>query len=634
MLVCLVCQRAEWRNPPVTRPTKSLDGHLVGSLNLYHDPPISSPKRMVEADVQSRLTTVKTKLQHDDGLPKKAVGAKRLHSMERLVDYGTDDEDTAEGPSPLHMAASFVETPRNQDGTEDARETTAVNDSVAKIEFPTNNRPKVRVLQWVVPNCSLTRFQSSKWASISSPATQPASIPLRHTTVAPTGPKAVKDQAEAPSIRHSTLIRHRYDPNFAPTSSQLDAPALSAVNTTSPVVKPPLRSTPSLSVTASSTNSHPSPAPTQQTSNPRAKSHPTITKHSASAPHYGQRPLQDDISIGGGYIASNYYTSQPLSTLGTGGFTSLPSPQGQWQNQYAHGSWEPYGNNSRIPPQGASPAIWYEQGSQASQRGPVMPRMGTFTTLPHQGAGNLRQTASGPRVLPCPSDPTTSMDTTTVCSTVQYSLPTGVEMSQEIQPQLSASYGFHASTSFPPISTQSQFPNYQGRVPSAAQHSVLKMELPPVRTRDPSNPRADVTKEEDPDPGYVHPEPAGSFDTLPTPVTPSVLQLPHPCPSSPPKASALPTIEDALSPLSEPYKRNVFSRMQEVSYDSPDLASVLSEAESDGRPVVVRKFPLCTWWANTPLNPRNLQRTLERPSQPCTGANSMLQTPYLTLSIS
>ena len=402
------------------------------------------------------------------------------------------------------------------------------------------------------------------------------------------------------------------------------------VNTTSPVVKPSLRSTPSLSASALSTNPHPSPAPTQRTPNPRANSYPTVTKHSTTTPHYGQRPLQDEISIESGYIASNYYVSQSLSTLGTGSFTSLPNPHGQWQNQYAHGSWEPYRDNSRIPPQGAFPAFWYEQSSQVSQG---MPGIGTFTalpTLPHQGAGNPLQTSSSFGVLPYPSNSTTTMETKTVA---QYSLPIGVDMSQEIQPQLSTSYGFHASSPFPPISTQSQFPNYQGPVPPPVQQAVLKMELPPVGTTDPSNLRADVPKE-NPHPGYVHPEPAESSDTLPTPITPSVLQLPHPRPSSPPKGSALPTINDVLSPLSGPHKCNIFSRMQEVAYDSPDLASVLSEAESDGRPVVVRKFPLCTWWANTSLSPRNLQRILERPSQPCTGANSMLQIPYLTLNIS
>ena len=590
---------------------------------------------MVKSDVQNRLTTVKTELQNGDSRPRNAVGVKRLNSIDRLVDYGTDDEDTAEGPPPLRTAASLVEVPRGQEATTEdiikGQTTTVVNDSVAKIESPTDDRLKVCALQWVVPNCSLIRFQSAKCVAISSSATH-------HTKAPPTGPAMLRDPAEAPNIRHPTLIRHRYDPNFAPLSSQLDTPAPGAVNTVSPAVKPPRRSTSSSSAIAPSTKSYPSPVPTQQTSNPRAKSYPTVATHSsASAPHYGQRVLQDDISTGSGYNASNYYASQPVNTLGTGGFTRLPNQHGQWQNQYAHGSWEPYRNNSRIPPQGAFPAYWYEQGSQVPQGGPGIPRIGTFTTsstLPHQGAGNSRQTSSGHRVLPYPSNPTTTLETTTVCSTAQYSLPIGVGMSQETQPQLSAPYGFPISTPFPPTPTQSPFPNYQGPVPPPTQSSVLKMESPPVQTRDPSNPRADVASEENPRPGYVHPEPAESFDTLPTPVTPSVLQLPHPRPSSPPKGSALPTIDDVLSPPSGPNKRNVFSRMQEVAYDSPDLASVLSAAESDGRPVVVRKFPLCTWWENTPLSPRNLQRTLERPNQPCTGANSMLQIPHPTLSIS
>ena len=491
-------------------------------------------------------------------------------------------------------------------------------------------------------NCSLVRFQFSRWVPISSLATQPASVPPRHNKASPTGPKALRGQAEGSNTRTSTLIRHRYDPNLAPTSSQLDAPAPGAVNTTSPALKPPKppRLTSSLSTNATPTNSRPSPAPMQQVSNPRAKSYPTVTKHSAApAPHYGQRPLQDDISIGEGYNASNYYAGQPpLGALGPSVFTGLPNPHGQWSNQYANGGWETYRSNSRIPPQGAFSEYWYEQASRASQGGPGIPGVGNFipspmsNTIPHQGAGNPQRTPSGLRAPPHPSKPTT-MESTTVCSTVQYSMPIGVEMSQKTQPQLSASYGFRASTPFPPISTQSQFPNYQDPVPTSVRHSVLKMDLPPVRTRDPSIAPADVAKE-NPYQESAHPEPAELFDTLPTPVTPSVLRLPNPRPPSPPTGPVLPTIGDILSPQPEHYKRNLFSRMQEVAYDSPDLAAALSEAESDGRPVVVRDFPLCTWWANTSLNPRNLQRILERPSQPCTGRISMLQVSYRTLNIS
>lgn len=475
-----------------------------------------------------------------------------------------------------------------------------------------------------------------------SSATQPASVPLRHTKVPPTGPKALRDQQEAPNSRNSTLIRHRYDPNFAPTSSQLNAPAPGVVNTTSPVVKTPKPSRPtsSLSATTPSTNSHPIPAPLQQAHNPRAKSYPAVTKQhsSALASRYNQQVMRDDISVGGGYDASNGYADQPsLSTLRTSGFTSLPNPHGQWSNQYAHGSWESYRNNPRIPPQGAFSEYWYEQGSRASQGGPGMPGIGTFTTpstLPHQGGENLRQIPAGSRAdlgLPYPSDPSTTMEPTTMCPIAQNSLPIGVEMSQEVQPQLSATCDRHTLAPFPPITTQSQHPNHQSPVPPPLQHSVLKMELPPVQTRDPFDAPANVAREENPSQGYVQAESVEPFDTLPTPITPSVLQLPNPRPSSPPKGPILPTFADILSPLPEPYTRNVFSRMQEVAYDSPDLAAVLSEAESDGRPVIVRNFPLCTWWENTPLNPRNLQRILEKPSQPCIGAISLLQIPYSTL---
>ncbi len=401
--------------------------------------------------------------------------------------------------------------------------------------------------------------------------------------------------------------------------------------------KPP-RPTSSFSAIASSTNPHSSHAPLQQASNPRAKSYPNVTNQHTPAltPRYSQRNMQDDVSIGGGYDPSNCYAGQPssLSTLRTSGFTNLSNPHGQWPNQYAHGSRESYRNNSRIPPQGVLSEYWYEQDSRVSPGGPGIPGISIFTTpstFPHHGAGNLRQIPAGPRAdlgLPYPSDPITTIEPIIVCPIAQPSLPIGAEMSQMVQPQLSATYECHTSAPFPPFSTQSQFPNYQSSVSSPPQHSVLKMELPPVRTRDPFDARADVA-EENPSQGYVQSEPAEPFDTLPTPITPSVLQLPNPCASSPPKGPVLPTIADILSPVPEPYKRNVFSRMQEVAYDSPDLATVLSEAESDGRPVIIRRFPLCTWWENTPLNPRNLQRILEKPSQPCAGTISMLQTIHI-----
>lgn len=440
----------------------------------------------------------------------------------------------------------------------------------------------------------------------------------------------MRDQLEASNPRNSTLIRHRYDPNFAPTSSQLNAPAQGAVRTTSPAVKTqkPPRSTSSSSAIVSPTNTHSISAPFQQTSNHRAHSYPTVTKQHtpAIAPRYSQQLMQDDTSIGGGYNASNCYAGQPsLSTLRTSGFTSISNPHGQWPNQYAHGSWDSYGNNSRIPPQGVLSEYWYEQDSRASQSGPGMPAVGIFTippTFPHQGAGNLRQIPAGLTAdlnLPYPSDPATTMEPTIIYSTAQPSLPIGAEMGQEVQPQLLATYDCHTSAPFTPFSTQPQFPNYQSSVSCSPQHSVLKMELLPVQTRNPFDAQTDVAREENPSQGYVQSEPSEPFDTLPTPITPSVLQLPNPPPSSPPKGPVLPTIADILSPPPGPYKRNVFSRMQEVAYDSPDLATVLSEAESDGRPVIVRKFPLCAWWENTPLNPRNIQRILEKPSHPCTG---------------
>ena len=401
------------------------------------------------------------------------------------------------------------------------------------------------------------------------------------------------------------------------------------VNPAGPAVKlpKPPRPTSSLSATASSTNSHLSSAPMQQTSYPRAKSYPTPAQpHSTTLPpQYGQRLLQDDISIGG-YNSSNDYAQPPLSTLGTNGFTVIPSTHGEWSNQYAHGGWETHRNHSRRLPQGSSSEYWYEQGSRVSRGRSGIPGIGVFTpspTLPHHGTGNLRSIPTGPRAergLQYPSNSTTTMDPIAVYPNVQYSLPMGVGMSQEIPPQIPASHGFHTSPPSQPISTQSQFPNQQGPVPPPAQHSALKMDLPLAQMREPSNTRLDVASEENASQGHLHSEPTDSSNTLPTPVTPSVLQLPPPRPPSPPKGPVLPTIDDILSPVPEPYKRNMFSRMQEVEFDSSDLASVLSEAESDGRPVVVRNFPLCAWWENTPLNPRNLQKVLERPSQPCTGA--------------
>ena len=142
---CLPARRVAYSS--VTRPTKSLDGHLVGSLNPYHNLPVLSPTQIVASGAQTRLTTLKSGPQNDDGPPKQAVGVKRLSSLERLVDYGTDDEDMVEGPSPLHTAASFIAAPRSQEApTEDTREgetTTTANDSVMKRESPTDNGPKV-----------------------------------------------------------------------------------------------------------------------------------------------------------------------------------------------------------------------------------------------------------------------------------------------------------------------------------------------------------------------------------------------------------------------------------------------------------------------------------------------------------
>ena len=95
---------------------------------------------------------MKSKSQNEGRLQKKAVGAKRRNTIDLLVDYGTDDEDTVEESPPLSRASSSVEVPRSQEATtDDAREsqtaTTTTNDSVVKIVFPTSNGPKVCTLQ-------------------------------------------------------------------------------------------------------------------------------------------------------------------------------------------------------------------------------------------------------------------------------------------------------------------------------------------------------------------------------------------------------------------------------------------------------------------------------------------------------
>jgi hypothetical protein len=451
-------------------------------------------------------------------------------------------------------------------------------------------------------------------------------VPPRQAKAPPTGPKALRDQVEAPSTRNSTLIRHRYDPNFAPTSSQLDTSAPGPVNGTTVTVQPPKpsRLTSSLSTGAPSTHSRPTIAPTRQTSNPRARSYPISSQRTSAAPsHYGQQLLKDDISVGGGYNASNYYACQPpLSPFGTNGLANLPTLQGQWSNHCAPAGLETYRNNSRRHPQRAcSSEYWHQQGSRASQGRQKMHAGNGFmtsSTLSHHETGNSRPIPTTPRAersSPYPCNPPTTLEPTTVCLPVEYSPHIGSEMNEEKPPQPSVSYGFQTSTPPQPISMHSRSPNYQSPVPPATRPSILRTELSPVQTPDK---RSDVA-EENATPGHAHSDLADSGGTLPTPVTPSVFQLPHP-----PNGPAFPTIGEILSPSKEPHKRNVFSRMQEVVYDSPNLASVLSDAQSDGRPVVVRNFPLCTWWANTSLNPRNLQKILERPSQPCTGAGSIL----------
>lgn len=95
---------------------------------------------------------MKPATQNGNSRPRKAGGAKELNFIERLVDYGTDDEETVEEPTPLRPVSSSVEVPRGQKATiEDAREiqtTTTVNGSVAKIEPPSDN---VCALQYSLP---------------------------------------------------------------------------------------------------------------------------------------------------------------------------------------------------------------------------------------------------------------------------------------------------------------------------------------------------------------------------------------------------------------------------------------------------------------------------------------------------
>jgi hypothetical protein len=146
-LVCLVFQLPWWL---WFCPTKSLDGCLAGSLDLYHKSPVLFPKRMFKSDARIPPTPVKAEPQNDDRLPKKAVGAKQRHSIDFLVEYGTDDEDTVEESPPLSRASSSVEVPRGQEATtEDAEEiqtTITMSDSVVKIESPTSSGLKVCAL--------------------------------------------------------------------------------------------------------------------------------------------------------------------------------------------------------------------------------------------------------------------------------------------------------------------------------------------------------------------------------------------------------------------------------------------------------------------------------------------------------
>lgn len=98
---------------------------------------------------------MKARLQKDKILPRKAIGAKQRSSIDRLVDYGTDDEDTVEESPPLCRASSFVELPRSREATtgdtRESRATTTMSDSVVKMESPIVNGPKVCALYWTVP---------------------------------------------------------------------------------------------------------------------------------------------------------------------------------------------------------------------------------------------------------------------------------------------------------------------------------------------------------------------------------------------------------------------------------------------------------------------------------------------------
>lgn len=102
---------------------------------------------MVESDVQIWPATVKTEPHNGESPPKKTPDAEQLGYSGCLVDYGSDDSDTAEEPSPLPPTSSSVEVPKIQEvTTEDAKEsqsTTTVSDTVAKRESPTGNGPKV-----------------------------------------------------------------------------------------------------------------------------------------------------------------------------------------------------------------------------------------------------------------------------------------------------------------------------------------------------------------------------------------------------------------------------------------------------------------------------------------------------------
>jgi hypothetical protein len=102
---------------------------------------------MVESDVQDQPVTVKTELHNHNSLPKKAAGVKQLNFRDRLVDYGTDDEDGAEEPPPLRPASLSIQASRSQEatteGATDTQNTTILSDAVVKIESPTDNVLKV-----------------------------------------------------------------------------------------------------------------------------------------------------------------------------------------------------------------------------------------------------------------------------------------------------------------------------------------------------------------------------------------------------------------------------------------------------------------------------------------------------------